>query len=66
MLRILIATAATALFVNASVACVSCKGTRGAGQKSMQCHSLVGAKNLKGPAYKSELSKCMENPDNYK
>jgi hypothetical protein len=66
MLRISIAIAALTLFVNASLACVSCKGTRGTGQKSIQCHTLVGSKNLKGDAYKSEWSKCIENPDNYK
>ncbi len=66
MLRILFALAATTLIVNASVACTTCKGLRGAGQKHTQCHSLVDPKNLKGAAYKSEWNKCMENPDNYK
>lgn len=66
MLRLLIAFAAITLTVNASEACVSCKGTRGQGEKSAQCRGLVGAKHLKGADYKSEWSKCMENPANYK
>jgi len=66
MLRILIAIAATTLFVNASAACTTCKSTRGGSQKHIQCHSLVDPKNLKGVAYKTEWNKRLENPDNYK
>ncbi len=66
MLRISIAIAAVMFIVSASQACTTCKGTRGTGQKSIQCHNLVGSKNLKGEANKSEWNKCMENPDNYK
>lgn len=54
MLRISIAIAAVMFIVSASQACTTCKGTRGTGQKSIQCHNLVGSKNMKGEAHKSE------------
>ena len=66
MLRIVIAIAAIAFFVNASEACVNCKSTRGTQEKGGQCRSLVHAKNLKGDEAKSKWRKCMENPENYK
>jgi len=66
MLRISIAIATMALFVNASMACVSCKTDRGTAEKNSRCHGLIDSKNLKGPALKTEWHKCLENPDSYK
>jgi hypothetical protein len=67
MLRILIAIAATTVFVNASSACALCsKNNPLAGQQRSQCQSKIVAKNLTGAASKSEWRKCMNDPDGYK
>jgi hypothetical protein len=65
MFRLLIAIVATSIAINASNACTTCKRNY-SWQKQTRCHSLVDQKGMKGPAYKAEWNKCVENPDNYK
>jgi hypothetical protein len=67
MLRIVIAIAATTLFVNASSACALCgRGNPLMGQQRAQCQSKIVPKGLTGAANKSEWRKCMNAPDSYK
>ena len=67
MLRILIAIAATTLFVNASAACALCgRGNVALSQQRAQCQSKILPKNLTGATNKAEWKKCMSAPDGYK
>jgi hypothetical protein len=67
MLRILIAVAATTLFVNTSDACALCsKSNPLIGQQRSQCQGKISPKNMTGAASKAEWRKCMNDPDGYK
>jgi hypothetical protein len=35
-------------------------------QNAAKCHAMIDSKGLKGDAFKGEMNKCKENPDNYK
>jgi hypothetical protein len=35
-------------------------------QNAAKCHTMIDPKGLKGDTFKGEMSKCKENPDNYK
>ena len=67
MLRILIAIAATTLFVNASSACALCsKNNPITVQQRAQCQGKIVPKGLTVAANKDEWRKCMSAPDSYK
>jgi hypothetical protein len=64
--RPIIALVASTLVCFALVSPLQARVYRNQMQNAAKCHAMIDPKGLKGDAFKGEMNKCKENPDNYK
>jgi hypothetical protein len=62
----ILAMVASALICFALVSTVQARVYRNQVQNAAKCHTMIDPKGLKGDAFKGEMNKCKEDPDNYK
>jgi hypothetical protein len=61
-----LALVASTLICSALVSPLQARVYRNQVQNAAKCHAMIDSKGLKGDAFKGEMNKCKENPDNYK
>lgn len=64
--RSVLALVASTLISSALVSPLQARVYRNQMQNAAKCRAMIDSKGLKGDAFKGEMNKCKENPDNYK
>jgi hypothetical protein len=62
----ILAVTASVVIGSALVSPLQARVYRNQMQNAAKCHMMIDSKGLKGDAFKGEMNKCKENPDNYK